>query len=409
MKPRLSIMCSVAAICLLAACSSSESPDHTFSILEEDGVPVALSSGGPKYTQPLFTYEELYRLDQDESREETILGGARSPWLDAEGNIFVGDGLNYRIAVFDDTGHFLRSFGREGSGPGEFRIPSLRGIFEGEVSVSDVREGRLSIFTTEGEFVRSVSYPRSTARPPLFFSTMGAYPASGNRVVVIQQGFVPVGEATGSAFRAGVHTETGESLAEVISPPALPPGSFMGAPMLQYVFGRGIVHVKCPEPEIEWYDLDGSLREVWRLDIPRDPVTAADRDRVRNEIQAVVDAYPEGRDRDRARREFDELEFPDDRDIWMGAHADDSGYIWVSEPRGSYLSPIHLQKWRLLSPEGEYLGETFFPEINGSSVTGRPSRGRLIMTWEDEETGAPVVAVFGIRSAIRGFSFPQGE
>ncbi|MFC1559418.1 6-bladed beta-propeller [Gemmatimonadota bacterium] len=406
MKLRLMIICTLAALCCMAACSSKESPDHSFTVIEEDGVPVALSSGGPKYLQPIFTYEELFRLDQDESREETLLGDAGSPCLDAEGNVYVGDSQNNRIAVFDNQGHYLRSFGREGSGSGEFRVLSLRGIIDGQVVVSDFQNWRLSIFTTEGEFLRSVAYPRSTARPPLFYMTFGAYPIHGNRLVLVQQGLTTVGDVTGSAFRAGVHSEIGESLAEVISPPAPPPGSFRGAPILQYIHGRGILHVKCPEPEMEWYDLDGSLREVYRLDIARDQVTAADRDRVRSELRTVLESYPEGAQRIWAQQELDELAFPDEKDVWFSTQADESGYLWASEPSGSSHSPIHLQKWRVLSPEGEYLGDTWFPEVTGSNTRGNPSRGCLIMTWEDEETGAPVVAVYRVRSAIHGFTYP---
>ena len=406
MKPRLPIIYSVAAICLLAACSSVESPEHIFSTIRENGVPVALSSGGPKYTEPLFTYEELYRLVQDESREESVLGGTGSPRMDADGNVYVGDGPNLRIAVFDRSGHFLRSMGREGSGPGEFRMIRLLGVFDDQVVACDVRQLRTTIFTTGGEFVRSILFPRVTMKQPLFFNTSGAYPAPGNRLVLTQQAFAPVGDVTGSAFRAGVHNETGDELAEVISPPAPPPDSFIGAPILHYIPGRGILHVKCPEPEMEWYDLDGSLRQVIRLDIGRDPVTAADRDRVTTEIRTEIENTPEGNQRIRPQRELDELVFPDDRDPWFGARIDEAGYIWAGEPNGSYLSPIHNRKWRVLSPDGEYLGNTFFPEVAGRRASGRPTQGHLVMSWEDEETGAPVVAVFRIKSAIRGFTYP---
>ena len=406
MKPCQLIISIIMVACLFTACSSVESPEHIFSTIEENGVPVVLSSGGPKYTQSLFTYEELYRLEQDESREETVLSGASSPCMDSAGNVYVGDAQNYRIVVFDKTGHFLRSMGREGSGPGEFQMISLLGIFNDHVIACDMRQMRTTIFTTDGEFIRSIRYPRVTMKQPLFFNTSRAYPAPGNSLVLIQQAFAPVGDVTGSAFRAGIHTEDGDELAEVLSPPAPPPDPFIGAPILHYIPGRGILHVKCPEPEMEWYDLDGSLRQVIRLDIQRDPVTAVDRDRITAEIRAEIDNSPEGNQRNRAQRELDSLEFPDDRDPWFQAMVDESGFIWAGEPRGSYLSSNHLRKWRLLSPEGEYLGDTFFPEVPGSTAAGRPSHGHLIMTWNDEETYAPVITVYRVRSSIRGFVYP---
>ncbi len=406
MTSHRSITCLLAALILLPACSSQESPEHSFTTFEEDGVPVALTAGGPKYTQPLFNYEELFRLEQDESREETVLGGAGSPRMDAGGNVYVGDGRNFRIAVYDDAGHFLRSLGREGSGPGEFRTLQFVGIDGDQVVACDFQQMRLSIFTTAGEFVRTILYPRVVRKSQLFYNTSTAWPAPGNSLVLVQQAFAQVGDGMGSAFRAGIHSETGEEMAEVISPPAPVPGTYGGAPILHYIPGRGVLHVKCPEPEMEWYDLDGSLRRIIRLEIGRDPVTPADRERVTSEIQAEIDSAPEGYNRERAQRELSELAFPEERDLWFGARVDESGYIWAGEPTGSYLSPVHLRKWRLLSPQGEYLGDTFFPEVSGSGASGVPSRGHLLMSWEDEESGAPVIAVFRIRSAIRGFNYP---
>ena len=285
-------------------------------------------------------------------------------------------------------------------------ISVLLGIIDDQVVAYDPGQNRTSIFTTDGEFVRSATSQRVTMKPPLVYNTIRAYLTLDNRLVVTQQAFATVGDGMGSAFRVGVHTETGDELADVISPPAPVPGAYTGAPMLYYIPGRGILHVKCPEPEMEWYDLDGTLQKVIRLDIQRDSVTATDRNQVTTEIRAEIENTPEGNQRIRPQRELDELVFPDDRDPWFGALVDESGFIWAGEPRGSYLSPSHLRKWRLLSPEGEYLGDTFFPEVAGRRASGRPTHGHLIITWEDEETGAPVVAVFRIRSAIRGFTYP---
>ncbi len=396
-----------AAALLLAACSGPESAVHSFRTFEEDGVPVALTEGGPKYTQPLFTYEELYRLEQDEAREETVLGGIGAPTMDEEGNVYVGDSRNHRIAVYDATGRYLTSMGRQGSGPGEFRMLRLLGVWDDQVVACDMQQMRTTVFTTAGDFVRTILFERVTMKPPLFFNTTGAYPAPGNRLVLVQQAFAQVGEGTGSAFRAGVHAEGGEELAEVISPPAPVPGVFQGAPMLHYAPGWGILHEKSPEPELEWYDLDGSLRRIIRLDVPRDPVTAVERERVVSQLRDEIENAAEDWEREQARRELDELAFPDEHDLWFGVLVDEAGYFWASEPPGSFANPFHERKWRLLSPEGEYLGDTNFPAVSGYSSSGYPSRGHLIVSWEDEETGAPVAAVFRIRSAVRGFTYPE--
>ena len=89
MKPRLLIMCSVAVVCLFAACSGRTG--HTFQTHLEEGVPIVETTGGPRYQDPLFTIEEVLRLEQDESRPETLYNNATGFMMGPEGNYFVLD------------------------------------------------------------------------------------------------------------------------------------------------------------------------------------------------------------------------------------------------------------------------------------------------------------------------------
>ena len=75
------------------------------------------------------------------------------------GDIFVGDGhgggqSNDRIVKFSRDGTFLKSWGKTGSGPGEFRQPhGLDFDSRGRLFVADRGNNRIQIFDQEGRFI----------------------------------------------------------------------------------------------------------------------------------------------------------------------------------------------------------------------------------------------------------------
>jgi DNA-binding beta-propeller fold protein YncE len=84
--------------------------------------------------------------------------------FDKEGSIYVADGYgNSRVVKFDHEGRFLKSWGKYGSGPGEFILPhSIVIDDDGWVYVGDRENMRIQIFDTEGKYItewRDIGYP----------------------------------------------------------------------------------------------------------------------------------------------------------------------------------------------------------------------------------------------------------
>jgi len=82
---------------------------------------------------------------------------------DQNGDIYVAEShtnvedpnLVGRISVFDRNGKFLRTIGKTGTGPGEFRTPhALVFDSQGRLIVADRHNHRIQILTKQGKFIR---------------------------------------------------------------------------------------------------------------------------------------------------------------------------------------------------------------------------------------------------------------
>jgi hypothetical protein len=104
-------------------------------------------SGPPVRSQP----DELWRLGGDDE-EDVIFGVIGDVAVDRDGNVYLLDVQLNEILVFDADGEYLRSIGREGEGPGEFRRPA--GMFltaAGDVAVVQMMPGKIVLLTADGE------------------------------------------------------------------------------------------------------------------------------------------------------------------------------------------------------------------------------------------------------------------
>ena len=95
--------------------------------------------------------------------------------FDRAGNIYVSDGFgNARIAKFDSSGRFLKSWGTRGTGPGQFDTPiSIVSDAQGNVYVADRGNRRIQVFDGEGTFQRQIG---DIGAPSSLCISPGAHP-----------------------------------------------------------------------------------------------------------------------------------------------------------------------------------------------------------------------------------------
>ena len=84
---------------------------------------------------------------------------------------------------------------------------------------------------------------------------------------------------------------------------------------------------------------------------------------------------------------------------------DEMGYYWLRRHNQDNPGVIinFDPTYRVLSPDGEYLGDTILPHLFlGASIT----RGHLITPVVSEETESVEYVIYRIKPAISGFKFP---
>jgi hypothetical protein len=143
------------AICLPLACAAPDGKPLAVAVTDTlPGGIVAVSSAGPTAWADTLGWQLVANgaLEGDVGSPGEFID-PQSFAVDERGWVYVADTKPAVIKVFDDSGRYVRSFGREGSGPGEFRAAFLA-VRDGMLVVHDPRESRTSLFDTAGTFIR---------------------------------------------------------------------------------------------------------------------------------------------------------------------------------------------------------------------------------------------------------------
>jgi hypothetical protein len=402
---------------LLVGCSPrTESSLHNFESATVDGVSTVTNSGGPKYTEPLFSYVEVLRLKEDPANEASLLYRPRQFIQDEQGRFYVEDYGNSRIAVFDREGIFLHGIGRSGDGPGEFQAVRAIDARDAVLQVFDYRSIRLSRFETGGALIDVTSLNRLASDQGLN-NLMRAFLTADDRVILISQQMEMDSEFVWSWHKLIVLGPDREVAWELEAPQHKSQtfGMYRGRPALGVLIPfasrssidfdpvHGVLYSPGDEPTLLLHNVYGSLELRIRFEIERNPITAEDQAGVLDSFDERI-ANASGALAEQLKAMKEGTIFPDRWPYWSGASLDDNGYIWLGTSEreadreaagGGFLSMV-------LSPEGEYLGNTRRPLGRWFTT----SHGRVLILVTDEETDAEHLIVYHIPSAIDGFTYP---
>jgi len=148
---------------MIVSCGKQKS-EWEGTIEEENGVTVVKNPKEPMYKEDVFSLEEELSIGEAEGREEYMFLEVQSIAADDEERIYVLDYKANSVKIFGRNGDFIKKFGREGRGPGEFFVPSTIIITkESEIMVQNIFN--LSFFSLEGEFKESISSAKESLGP----------------------------------------------------------------------------------------------------------------------------------------------------------------------------------------------------------------------------------------------------
>jgi hypothetical protein len=110
--------------------------------------------------------EEVLSIgDGDPDDPNYLFSSIASVVTDDENRIWIAEHFGNHLKVFDDEGTFQKQIGREGDGPGEFRmILSMTDDRSGNILITDQSTGSVSIFNTGGEYIDDFSLPNPQVR-----------------------------------------------------------------------------------------------------------------------------------------------------------------------------------------------------------------------------------------------------
>lgn len=92
---------------------------------------------------------------------EVVIGATRLP----DGHLLVADRQEHTLHLYSADGSRLRSFGRRGSGPGEYRYPARFWRCGDSVLVNDIDGAVTSVVSLAGDYVRSFRFGSGAQQP----------------------------------------------------------------------------------------------------------------------------------------------------------------------------------------------------------------------------------------------------
>jgi hypothetical protein len=299
-------------------------------------------------------------------------------------SFYVADAEDKSLRQFDRSGKLLRGFGRKGNGPGEFGSLDHVGRSADSIWVMDGIQKRISLFTPNGEFVRTVAVPplgdlppvvRAAAPPTLLLQNGTHVRTHGLERYVIRVDGARMDTLATLRYGVGdwVYRVPGNTPYEVLLP-----NPFNDATLFATDSKGGnltVVHRLVGETNaFEVERLDARGKSVWKRTFSYTPrsITTAVKDSVirRPEFRAIA-------------------KFPKHMPAVSNVIAGEDGSVWL---RREELGSAGRSEWNMLSADGRIIGR--FETAKRFQLHN--AQGRELLGVEFDANNAPTVVRYAV-------------
>jgi hypothetical protein len=134
-----------------------ESPKWKGIVEKKNDIIVVKNPKEPIFLEEVISLDEELSIGGAEGKAEYAFSEIRHLAVDEKERIFVLDYKESQIRVFDKNGNYLQTIGKKGQGPGELDRPRMIALNQDELMALELGQRRLSFFSLEGQFLRSLS------------------------------------------------------------------------------------------------------------------------------------------------------------------------------------------------------------------------------------------------------------
>lgn len=324
------------------------------------GVQVVENKLKPQGSQQLILKKELTvgQLAEGGSLFASIAGVDMA----RDGRLFVLDGINKKIRIFDSAGKLLKELGRTGQGPGEWGTPFIiKLVSENEIMVADAGNRKVVYLDPQGNLTREVSYARN-------------------------MGLIKLQERNGQYCAAEMGVE-GNSLAYTIArydsgfnrllkfDTLLTPMPISGSKINPYdmyfefcLDSRGnLLYGLSSAYEIKCFDPEGKLFRIIRKEYRPRPITEKDRQEILSQLPETAGVNLK-----------EMLAFPDYFPPFSAFLIDEADRLYVRTFEKGQAP--HWYIWDVFDPDGKLIARVELPEN-----TLLIKEGKLCAVEKDEE------------------------